>query len=102
MRAALIVSLLLAVAAAVFAIQNPNETSLNVGPYEITASTALVIIVTFILGTIVGILASLPGRMRQRKRVRQLERGSTDTTATTTTTPEVDPFEPRTHRSTEY
>ncbi|HEX7071572.1 MAG TPA: LapA family protein [Rhodothermales bacterium] len=91
MRGALIISLLLAVAAAVFAIQNPNETSLNIGPYEITASTALVIIGTFILGAIVGILASLPGRMRQRKRVKQLERGGTTGTTTGTTT--MNPYE---------
>jgi putative membrane protein len=91
MRGALIISLLLAVAAAIFAIQNPDETSLNLGPYQITASTALVIIVTFVLGAVVGILASLPGRMRQRKKVKQLSRGTT--TGTTTGAGTMDPYE---------
>lgn len=72
MRVALIVSLLLAIAAAAFAMQNPNQTTLVLGPYEITASTALVIIVTFVLGALVGILASLGGRMRQERRRKRL------------------------------
>lgn len=101
MRGALIVSLLLAIAAAVFAIQNPNETSLNVGPYEITASTALVIIVTFVLGVLVGILASLPGRMRQRKRVRHLERAPAGE-PTPAPAGEADPLPSRPPGSTEY
>ena len=99
MRVALIVSLLLAVGAAVFAMQNPNETSLNIGPYVITASTALVIIVTFMLGVVVGILASVPSRIRQRREMRALKRSAPATTPTATS---YDPLETRPHGTTDY
>ena len=78
MRSALIISLLLALAAAIFAIQNPGFTELNLGPWQVSASTALVIIVTFVAGVLVGILASLPSRVRSRKRVRSLEKSIAD------------------------
>lgn len=78
MRAALIISLLIAVAATIFAVQNPQSTTLNVGSYEIQSTVALIILVTFLLGVIVGILAGVPAHVRARRRVKQLERASTE------------------------
>ncbi|MEX1055522.1 MAG: LapA family protein, partial [Rhodothermales bacterium] len=45
-------------------------------------STALILMVTFCLGVIVGILATVPSILKRRKRIRFLERGSTETTTT--------------------
>lgn len=73
MRVALIISLIIAVAAVIFAIQNPGTIELVLGPYTMLVSTALVIIVTFGAGLLVGMLAGLPGRMRSRRRIRMLE-----------------------------
>jgi uncharacterized integral membrane protein len=77
MRFALILSLLLAVLAVVFALQNPGYTDVNVGAWQIHGSTALVLMVTFGLGVLVGILATLPGVIRHRRRVKGLEREKT-------------------------
>ena len=73
MRGALILSLIIAVAAVVFAIQNPGTVELVLGPYPVTTSKALVIILTFGAGVLVGMLAGLPGRIRHRRRLRTLE-----------------------------
>ena len=73
MRAALILSLLIAILAVVFALQNAGFTDLRLGPYDFRASTALIVILSFGLGTIVGILASLPSRIRSRRRAKALE-----------------------------
>jgi putative membrane protein len=74
MRTTLFVSLLLAVIAVVFAMQNPGVTELIVGPYTITASTALVIVSTLGIGFMLGILAMLPRNYRQHRKVRNLEK----------------------------
>ena len=74
MRFALILALAIAVLAVVFALQNPAETTLNLGPYAVTGSTAIVVLVTFALGALTGILAAIPGRWRATRRARQLEK----------------------------
>lgn len=74
MRFALILSLVLAVLAVVFALQNPAYMDVNLGPWNITESTALVLMLTFCFGVIVGVLATAPTLLRRRKRIRELER----------------------------
>ena len=74
MRFALILSLLIAILAVVFALYNPDPVSINLIQYEITSPLALVVIVTLLIGVLVGALASVPGRIRSRNRVRKLER----------------------------
>lgn len=76
MRFALILSLVLAVLAVVFALQNPAYMDVNIGPWNITESTALVLMLTFSLGVVVGVLATIPTLYRRRKRIRELERGA--------------------------
>lgn len=74
MRVALILSLILAIAAVVFALQNPGATEVRLGPFDIQGSTALILMVTFCLGVVVGILAAVPSIIKRRKRIRYLER----------------------------
>lgn len=86
MRITLLISVLLSVVAVVFALQNPEQIDINVGPYILTGSTALVIIVTFGIGLLVGILAAFPSRLRHRREVKRLRKQvHTDATGTTTT-----------------
>ena len=87
MRFALIVSLILAVAAVIFALGNPGYTDVNLGFAEVHASTALVLLVTFGLGVVVGILAAVPALVRRRRRVRKLESRLAETTPGATYTP---------------
>lgn len=75
MRFALVVSLLIAVLAVIFALQNPQFMEVNLFFLGSTrGSTALVLIVTFGIGVLVGLLSTLPGRIRDRRRVKSLEK----------------------------
>ncbi len=74
MRFTLIVSLVLAVLAVLFALQNPDLMRVNFGPFEVEGSTALVLILTFALGALVGILAMVPSKVKSRKQVKTLQR----------------------------
>ena len=82
MRASLIFSLLIAVIAVIFALLNPDPIEVNLLFFETQGSAALILIITFVLGVIVGMLSMLPGRIRSRKRLKaleeQLSKGSTD------------------------
>lgn len=78
MRIALILSLLLAIIAVIFALQNPAFIDVNLGPWVINGSTALILLVTFCIGVLVGILAATPTLMKRRKRLRQLEKTRTE------------------------
>lgn len=78
MRIALVLSLLMAILAVVFALQNPAYMDVNIGPYDITGSTALILMVTFCVGVIVGILATVPAIIKRKNRIRHLERHAAD------------------------
>lgn len=80
MRIALILSLLLAIVAVIFALQNPAYVDVNLGPFQIRQSTALILMVTFCIGVLVGILATTPSIVKRRKRIRYLEKRAVDTT----------------------
>lgn len=80
MRFALILSILLAVLAVIFALQNPDSTYVNLGMWRLEGSTALVLIVTFGIGVLVGLLATLPSLIRRNRRVKTLEREHTAAT----------------------
>ncbi len=79
MRASLIVALIVAILAVVFALQNPHMTSLAVGPFSMQGSVALVTLITFALGVITGVLVSMPSVYRARKAAKKKE---TDAPAT--------------------
>ncbi|MFP4227629.1 MAG: lipopolysaccharide assembly LapA domain-containing protein [Salinivenus sp.] len=74
MRFGLISALALAVLAVIFALQNPQPMEVNLLFFDTEGSTALVLILTFAFGVIVGLISSLPGRIRARRRVKELEK----------------------------
>ena len=74
MRLSLVFSLIIAVLAVVFALQNPQSMEVNLLFVDTQGSTALVLIVTFGLGVLVGLLSTLPGRIRDRRKIKSLEK----------------------------
>jgi putative membrane protein len=74
MRFALVLSLLIAILAVVFALQNPQMMEVNLLFIETQGSTALVLIVTLGIGVLVGLLSTLPGRIRDRRTIKSLEK----------------------------
>jgi uncharacterized integral membrane protein len=74
MRANLWIALGVAAIAIVFALQNPGIITLEFGPWEISGSTTLMLLATFAVGILVGTLTMLPGRWRQHREAKQLER----------------------------
>lgn len=74
MRFALVLSLLIAILAVVFALQNPQMMEVNLLFVETQGSTALVLIVTLGIGVLVGLLSTLPGRIRDRRTIKSLEK----------------------------
>lgn len=79
MRFALILSIVLAVLAVLFALQNPAPTRVELGTLAFESSTALILMVTFGLGVLVGILATVPSLVRRSRRIKALEREQTAT-----------------------
>jgi uncharacterized integral membrane protein len=73
-QAALILSLILAIAVAVFAIQNAGPTTLRFGFWSVETSLVVVILVAVAAGAAVASLLGLPGWIRDRRRLRQLTR----------------------------
>lgn len=83
MRIALVFSLLIAVVAVIFAFENPDPVNvefLTLRSREIPL--ALVILVSMLVGVIVGSLFSVPSRLRSRSRIKKLERQILDAGAT--------------------
>lgn len=74
MRYSLVLSLVVAVLAVAFALVNNETVTVHLGLATVqNQSLALVLLVTLFAGVIVGILASLPGRLRARRRIKSLE-----------------------------
>lgn len=74
MRFGLIFSLLLAIVAVIFALQNPQSMDVNLFFFETRGSTALILIVTFGFGILVGLLSTLPKQLRTRRKLKKLQR----------------------------
>jgi len=74
MRFGLVLSLLLAILAVLFAVQNPQPMEVQLLFFSTEGSTALVLILTFGLGVTVGLLSSLPGRIRARRELKALRK----------------------------
>ena len=83
MRFGLLFSLLLAIVAVIFALQNPQPMDVNLLFYQTEGSTALVLILTFGFGVLVGLLSSLPGRLRARRKLKELQKKHPDATSPT-------------------
>ena len=71
---ALILSLILAILVAVFAIQNAGPVTLRFGIWSVETSLVVVILVAVAAGAAVASLLGLPGWIRDRSRLRQLTR----------------------------
>jgi putative membrane protein len=82
MRTALVMSLVLAVVAVVFALQNPQMVRVNLLFVETQGSAALVLILTFALGVAVGILSTLPSRIRDKRELKRLKKSRSTGTST--------------------
>jgi len=81
MRFALVLSLVLAILAVVFALQNPASMDVNLGPFVVNGSTALILMVTFGIGVIVGLLAAAPSLVKRKRRIRHLEKRPAESSA---------------------
>lgn len=86
MRFGLVLSLLLAILAVLFAVQNPQPMEVQLLFFSTEGSTALVLILTFGLGVTVGLLSSLPGRIQARRELKAL-RKKQQSEASDTSTP---------------
>lgn len=69
--AALAGALIIAVLAAVFALQNPDPTFIRLFTWRFNAPLALVLFVTLGLGIIVGLLVVVPSIIRREVKLRQ-------------------------------
>jgi putative membrane protein len=74
MRIALVFSLIIATLAVVFALQNPGQVDLDVGPYTVRGALALVLMITFGMGLLVGFLATVPSRIKKHNQIKLLQR----------------------------
>lgn len=74
MRFALILSLLIAIVAVVFAMYNLEPTEVNLVYDTARAPLALVIIISLLGGVLLGILASMPSVMKRGAEVRRLRK----------------------------
>ncbi|PSQ83374.1 MAG: DUF1049 domain-containing protein [Bacteroidetes bacterium QH_2_63_10] len=93
MRLGLIFSLLLAVVAVIFALQNPQSMDVNLLFFQTRGSTALILILTFCVGVIVGLLSMLPKQFRIRRRLKELQQkqSSGSTSGSSVTSPKSSP-----------
>jgi uncharacterized integral membrane protein len=76
MRSALVVSLILAILAVIFATYNGGEMEVVI-PFtdsQIVAQKPIVLISTLLMGVVIGLLASLPGRIGATLRARRAEK----------------------------
>ncbi len=69
MRIFLLIALLIALIAVIFALQNTQVVSINFLAWTFQGSIALEMIVTLIAGVLVGILAMLPGSIRNQLQI---------------------------------
>lgn len=93
MRFGLIFSLGLAILAVVFALQNPQPMDVNLLFFQTEGSTALVLILTFGFGVLVGLISSLPARLRARRKVKELQQktASVEDSSSTSSSKETSP-----------
>ena len=74
MRFTLIISLVIAVLAVVFALLNNQDVAVNFGFGDARGPLALVLMITFVIGVLTGVLGMLPGRLKRRREVRSLKK----------------------------
>lgn len=65
----LIVALLFAVLAIIFAVQNAAPVTVTFLLWQFQGSLALILLLTFVLGVVVAMLAALPGMVRRSSEI---------------------------------
>jgi uncharacterized integral membrane protein len=75
MRISVVLSIIVAVLAVVFAVENARPVEVSFLKWSFTGSLALVMILTFIAGMAAAFLASLPGLIRTRLELSKLRKG---------------------------
>ena len=78
MRLGLVFSLILAIFAVIFALQNPQTMDVNLLFFRTRGSTALILILTFGFGVLVGLLSTLPKQLRTRRKLKELRKEQED------------------------
>ena len=74
MRSTLLISLAISVLAVVFALQNGTIIDVDLGPFTFKGSVALILLITFALGVLVGILATVPSQFRSALQTHKLKK----------------------------
>ncbi|MGH2619741.1 MAG: LapA family protein [Anaerolineales bacterium] len=74
MRALVALALILALLVTIFAVQNNADTSVKFLAWSVRGSAALVLMITLSVGIVVGLLLMIPGSVRNRLKVAELNR----------------------------
>ena len=95
----LILALVFAIVAVIFALQNPMIVMVSLFGYSLEGSLALFILVSVILGVIIGVLVMLPGTVRHRfelrnhrRRIGDLEKSLDDQKGQSTSAKKIEPL----------
>ena len=73
-RLAMVGALVLLLGAILFALQNTQPIRVNLLFASAEGSAALVLVCTFIIGVVVGVLALVPARLRDRRHIKELQK----------------------------
>lgn len=74
MRALIALALVLSLLVTIFAVQNIQPATVQFLFWSVSGSLALVLMVTLILGILIGVLLMIPGSVRNRLKVGELQR----------------------------
>ncbi len=74
MRFLILVALFLSLLVTIFAVQNNQPTTVKFLAWSVDGSSALVLMVTLILGILIGVMLMVPGSVRGRLRAGELRR----------------------------
>lgn len=73
MRVFLAIMVILLVLLLIFAVQNPGSTEVTFITFSSTISLLLIILISTVVGLLLGLAVMLPGKLRRSSRVRKLE-----------------------------
>ncbi len=74
MRAFIAIALVLALLVTIFAVQNNQPITISFLFWSIEGSLALVLMITLVMGIVIGVLLMAPGSVRSRMQIGGLER----------------------------
>ena len=73
MQRSLVIIMIITLLVVIFALQNNTNIRLEIWFWQIDIHTGLVLIMTFTLGTLLGIVSSLPRLMKRKREIRDLK-----------------------------